>query len=233
MTIKKRLFVSNILMTVIPYVLSFAAVLGSIFMIDLLTENETARVALNRWLLLLDNGEHGSYAVLLVLLVLLFFGAVMVITNRLLTSFVFKKIAQPLELLSDRVEHISSGDLDFRINYNDDNEFKKVCEAFNNMAARLKQSIETVQKNEDNRKELIASISHDLRSPLTSIKAFTEGLIDGVAKTPEAQAKYLRTIKHIPTKPKNSPTKHLQNSQNKATLSATYFSTTTKNFQWD
>ena len=120
---------------------------------------------------------------------------VMIFTNLFLTKFVFKKIRQPLEMLTSGVRQISDGNLDYKIEYNENDEFKPICEDFNNMAARLKASIEEVQKNEQSRKELIAGISHDLRSPLTSIKAFVEGLLDGVADTPESQREYLQIIK--------------------------------------
>ena len=63
------------------------------------------------------------------------------------------------------------------------------------MAGRLKKSVELTQKNEENRKELLLDISHDLRSPLTSIQAYVEGLIDGVADSPQMRDKYLQTIK--------------------------------------
>ena len=56
------------------------------------------------------------------------------------------------------------------------------------MARRLEESVTLIQKQEQNRKELLAGISHDLRSPLTSIKAYAEGLEDGIATTPELQA---------------------------------------------
>lgn len=62
------------------------------------------------------------------------------------------------------------------------------------MAERLKKSVETDKKNEQNRKELIAGISHDLRTPLTSIKAYIEGLMEGVASTPQMQQKYMKII---------------------------------------
>jgi len=122
------------------------------------------------------------------------FIVVLLITNSFLTRFVFRKIRQPLEMLSGGVRQISEGNLDYRIEYNEDDEFKPVCEDFNDMAARLKTSTEEVQKNEENRKELIASISHDLLSPLTSIKGFVEGLRDGVADTPETQLEYINII---------------------------------------
>ena len=195
MTIKKRLFISNILMTVIPYIVSMATILSTFTMLDLLAEHEPHGMTLSRQILSIAGGENFVQGLLIMLFVLAFFVAIMILTNRFLTKFVFKRIKQPLELLSDGVKHISDGDLDFRIEYGYEDEFRPVCEAFNSMAHQLKQSHEMVQKNEDNRKELIAGISHDLRSPLTSIKAFAEGLIDRVAKTPEAQERYLLTIK--------------------------------------
>lgn len=64
------------------------------------------------------------------------------------------------------------------------------------MARRLKASVQQLQNEERSRKVLIAGISHDIRSPLTSIQAYVEGLLDGVAQTPEAQHRYLTTIKN-------------------------------------
>jgi signal transduction histidine kinase len=123
------------------------------------------------------------------------FCAIMFFTNLFLTKFVFRKIKQPLELLLNGVEQISKGNLDYKIEYDENNEFKPICESFNNMAVQLSASIEEVKKNDQNRKELFAGISHDLRSPLTSIKAYVDGLLDGVAATPESQREYLQTIK--------------------------------------
>ena len=70
-----------------------------------------------------------------------------------------------------------------------------MCGAFNEMAARLKESVERTRRDEESRKELLAGISHDLRSPLTSIRAYVEGLLDGVAQTEESKQRYLRTIR--------------------------------------
>jgi len=195
MTIKKRLFISNILMITIPYFVSMITISSSIFILNHFTDNEYSRLFVGRNVASPDDGEQNFYAILFALLILLFFFTVMILTNRFLTKFVFKRVNQPLEILIDGVQHISDGDLDHRIIYNGQDEFKPVCDAFNNMAKELKASTEAVEKNEQNRKELFASISHDIRSPLTSIKAFTDGLLDGVANTPEAQKEYLLTIK--------------------------------------
>lgn len=116
-------------------------------------------------------------------------------TNRFLIRFVFKKIEYPLTILTDGVAEIGNGNLNFRITYDGQDEFTPVCAAFNDMAARLKVSVEQSKKDEESRKELLAGISHDLRSPLTSIQAYVEGLLDDVAQTTEARQKYLLTIK--------------------------------------
>lgn len=131
-------------------------------------------------------------SIIIIVLAILFS---IIFTNKFLTKFIFKKIEEPLDILSHGVEEISNGNLDYRLNYNKNDEFLPVCTAFNDMALRLKKSVELAQKNKENRKELLLDISHDLRSPLTSIQAYVEGLIDGVADSPKMKEKYLQTIK--------------------------------------
>lgn len=118
------------------------------------------------------------------------------LTHRFLTKFVFQKIERPIDLLAEGVRHIRDGELDYRIDYRSDDEFAPICYNFNRMAVRLSESVEMKKRHEQSRKELMAGISHDIRSPLTSIRAYVEGLIDGVAKTPESQKKYLEIIKN-------------------------------------
>ena len=69
-----------------------------------------------------------------------------------------------------------------------------MCADFDEMRLRLRDSVKSQQRYEDNRKELLAGISHDLSTPLTAIKGYVSGLIDGIADTPEKQAHYLKTI---------------------------------------
>ncbi|MGN0486886.1 MAG: ATP-binding protein [Acutalibacteraceae bacterium] len=116
-------------------------------------------------------------------------------TNRFLIRFIFKRIENPLDELAHGVHEISTGNLDYRIVYNKNDEFKPICDAFNDMAVRLKRSVEMTRKNEENRKRLLLNISHDLRSPLTSIQVCVEGILDGVASDTQKERKYLEIIK--------------------------------------
>lgn len=117
------------------------------------------------------------------------------LTNRFLTKFVLKRIEVSLDILASGVHELRDGNLDYQITYDRHDEFQPVCEDFNEMAIKLKESVHQIQQQERSRKELIAGISHDIRSPLTSIQAYVEGLLDGIAKTPEAKKRYLETIK--------------------------------------
>lgn len=143
----------------------------------------------------IQESQYNEFLVknIIVILCIMIIAAV-IITNRFLTKFVFRKIEAPLDILTDGVHQIRDGNLDYRIEYDGHDEFQSVCEDFNDMAVRLRESVEITQKNERNRKELIAGISHDLRTPLTSIKAYIEGLLEGIAATPQKQQKYMKTI---------------------------------------
>ena len=140
------------------------------------------------------SGTIRTLAVVFALLVLAVALLSVLLTNRFLTRFVFRHISGPLLTLSEGVRQIRDGNLDFHIEYTNDDEFKPVCEDFNDMAERLKDGVERSHREEESRKELMAGISHDIRSPLTSIRAYVEGLLDGVADTPEKRERYLRTI---------------------------------------
>jgi len=115
--------------------------------------------------------------------------------NRALTQFVFRSIITPIDILVYGVNQICDGNLAYRIEYNKKDEFAQICYDFNDMAHRLSDMVGARQKDEISRRELIAGISHDLRTPLTSIKAYVEGLEKGVASTPQVQKRYFETIK--------------------------------------
>ncbi|WP_139906145.1 sensor histidine kinase [Clostridium thermarum] len=119
---------------------------------------------------------------------------VLILTNGFLTYIVAKRIVNPLNKLKESANKIKDGDLDFNVDIDSDDEIGELGIAFNDMRVRLKSSLELQQQYENNRKELISNISHDLRTPITSIKGYVEGIRDGVADTPEKMNKYINTI---------------------------------------
>jgi len=128
---------------------------------------------------------HSYFAILLILSLI-----IIVITNGIISSRVAKILITPLELLSYGARQIKEGNLDFEVKYKENDEFGQVCSDFNEMRIRLCESVQTQLQYEEDRKELIAGISHDLRTPLTAIKGYVKGLKDGIANTPEKKAHY-------------------------------------------
>ena len=116
-------------------------------------------------------------------------------TSWLLSRFILKNILLPLKKLQVGAEKIRVGNLEVELQHPSDDEIKPVMETFNLMAQKLSESLKESKLQEENRKELVASISHDLRTPLTTIKAYVEGLIDNVADTPDKKLRYLQVIK--------------------------------------
>jgi signal transduction histidine kinase len=130
---------------------------------------------------------------------LLIFAAILFILSFLFTNLAIsyqfsRSILKPLNRLQKAADEISQGNLNHPIVEEGDEEIQELCRDFELMRLKLKESIHTQLKYEDNRKLLISSISHDLKTPVTSIKGYVEGLLDGIANTPEKKEKYLRTV---------------------------------------
>lgn len=118
-----------------------------------------------------------------------------ILANRLLSRFVFRKIERPLDKLLSGAREVASGNLDYRIEYGEADEFKPAIDEFNTMTGKLKHSVELLKDEEASRQMLIVGITHDIKSPLTSVIGYVEGLCDGVADTPEKQSHYLKVIR--------------------------------------
>jgi signal transduction histidine kinase len=117
-------------------------------------------------------------------------------TNFFLTRSMIQNISIPLDMLSFGVKQIQNNNLDFRLEYKNNDEFLPICGAFNEMAKRLGAMAAEHDKYEESRRELLAGISHDLRTPLTSIKAYLEGIEKEVASTREKREKYIAVIRN-------------------------------------
>ncbi|GHV75010.1 two-component sensor histidine kinase [Spirochaetia bacterium] len=140
--------------------------------------------------------EAGSIAVIITGGVLLIAAAIFIVilVSLFLANRMVKNIVLPLDNLSEGAQRIQEGNLDEDIPFGGVEELEKVCGAFNEMQRRLKANIQKNGIYEQNRKEMLAGISHDLRTPLTSIKNYVKGLQDDIAKTPEKQREYLDVV---------------------------------------
>jgi len=127
-----------------------------------------------------------------ILLGILFLFFMMIIG--LLNYLVSRSIIKPISTLKEGAKRIKSGDLNFAINVHSNDEIGQLNRSFEEMRIKLKDSVQLQLQYEENRKELLSNISHDLKTPITSIIGYVEGIKDGVANTEEKMDKYLTTI---------------------------------------
>lgn len=126
----------------------------------------------------------------------LFFSAfmILVITGLSVGSWIYRSVAGPLVKLKKATHNIKAGNLDFVLDVEGTDEFSELCKNFEDMRKRLKESAEERVVLDKENKELISNISHDLKTPMTAIKGYVEGIMDGIADTPEKMERYIRTI---------------------------------------
>lgn len=173
---------------------------GLIITASVINENNSYRfVILNEALSFPDfsNGRSESIigtfinrsSLILTGIVLLFIIAIVVIS--FITS---KTIVGPIKQITEMANEIAKGNYEHEIKYKSKNELGILAESFNEMRQRVKTSMEEQSLADKKQKEMIAGIAHDLRTPLTSVKGYLEGLRDGIADTPEKQKRYMDII---------------------------------------
>ena len=132
------------------------------------------------------------------LLVGLFISMILILlfTSLMLTQWIRKGVFKPISEMNIAMQHIAREDFDYVLerNHNDRGEMGELYQSYEDMRLKLKESKEEMLQNEKQNKELVSNISHDLKTPITSIKGYVEGIIDGVADTPEKMDRYIKTI---------------------------------------
>lgn len=164
------------------------------------------RYFIKRYDFYFDSGEEGSIFMLRegssfaknarIFFLIAFFSLILalVLTNVVLSYFMSKRVLNPIQKISVAAENIKQGNLNFTMDAAGRDELSQLINTFESMRVQLKESIRLREKYEQNRRELIANISHDLKTPITSILGYIEGIQEGVAGDPKKQKQYLDTI---------------------------------------
>ena len=180
MKLKSKLLISFCIIIFMP--ISLAAVISGFFFrvqMEAVAEDVVLRPETRN--LFLDI----VFAVLLILL----------LTAASLTLWIYQSIITPIRKLQKAADSIKEGNLDFQIETDGSaGEINELCVSFEDMRRRLKENAEEKIHNESENKALISNIAHDLKMPITAVKGYAEGIMDGVANTPEKVDKYVRTI---------------------------------------
>lgn len=198
-TVKRRIFLSNTWMVLVTL---FILLVINILVVRVYSEaiEHELRTSMEQKIdddaleeLLEDYTIHRNEFLLLILADGALCVMVLVMVSQIFTKRLVEHIMTPLDALAEGAKRIRSNDLTQDIEYQGDVEFEDVCDTFNDMRKSILTEQERIRKYEKARTDMIAGISHDLRTPLTAIRGTIKGLLDGVVSTPEQQNRFLQT----------------------------------------
>lgn len=198
-TVKKRIFISNTLMILVTLVIVFIINTGIVKLYwesieqDWQTSMETMADTAGIEDMLEDWTVHRQSFYVLIFADMLVCVAVWIFVSLLFTGELVRQIMKPLGALGEGAKRIRENILTEEIYYRGDKEFEEICNTFNDMQAHILSEQEKNRKYEKARTEMIAGISHDLRTPLTAIRGTIKGILDGVVKEPKQQEQFLNT----------------------------------------
>ncbi|MBE5860461.1 MAG: HAMP domain-containing histidine kinase [Butyrivibrio sp.] len=171
MRFKTRLLITSITIIIMPFIL----VIASFYVIQ--------------------SAVGGSYSRLITYMCIAFV-LILIATSLILTTWLNRGFFEPVNELNVAMKHIKDGNFEYMLptDINEKGEIGELYRNYEDMRLRLKESADEKVIRESQNKELISNISHDLKTPITAIKGYSQGLLEGVADTPERQMKYIRTI---------------------------------------
>lgn len=112
-------------------------------------------------------------------------------------GFYIWKIKKPLRVLNQAVQKISANNLDFRIEYEGQDEFGRLCQAFEIMRQELEQNNKKMWNSVEERKRLNAAFAHDLRTPLTVMRGYTDMLLSTIGDDTDISGEMASSIHAI------------------------------------
>ncbi|MCI2113412.1 MAG: HAMP domain-containing histidine kinase [Ruminococcus sp.] len=124
----------------------------------------------------------------------LIFGGIMLTVVCIIFLYIYFTIFRPFEKMKKFAEEIASGNFDIPLEYERSNYFGKFTWAFDSMRREITKARASEKEAIENNKTVIATLSHDIKTPIASIRAYAEGLEASLDTSPEKRQRYLSTI---------------------------------------
>lgn len=193
MKLQTRIIIGFLMVILVPLLLFMATLIGfGYFQANQGNSGQTAEAAYD--LSIAESNDSTARVQLMTKDVLFMILVILVFTSVTVGSWLYRSVAVPLVKLKNATNNIKEGNLEFTMDVEGNDEFAELCRDFEEMRIRLKESTEEKIVLDKDHKELISNISHDLKTPITAVKGYVEGIMDGVADTPEKMERYIRTI---------------------------------------
>lgn len=196
MSLKKRIFHSNMLIIFISLFLLLMVVLGVLVIYEDTFERQVREIKdfhLDELVIQFFRSNIFFTLISAVLIISVITIIVILLLASIFTRKINKIIMLPVDLLVAGTTRVKNGNLEEPIEYTGEEEFEKVCQTFNDMQSMILEDKRQRERYDQARTDMITGISHDLRTPLTSIQGYIKGVLDGVASDEESRRKYLQT----------------------------------------
>lgn len=119
---------------------------------------------------------------------------ILILSSAVVSAFIYTAFIRPIYALKEGADRIKEGNWDVDVIISNRDELGELCDSFNDMRRTVKELMNERLAYEEDSRELISNISHDLKTPITAIKGYAEGIMDGVADSKEKMERYIKTI---------------------------------------